>query len=127
MGLTGIRWTEAEVGWKKPSYACHAPGKRAHPRAIYAHAVSRYSYRTARAWKRLTGLCGLDRGHSGSVVFVVRGDGRELFRSGTIRDHDEHPLAVDISGVDVLELVVEDAGDGKNSDHGIWFNPRLTR
>jgi hypothetical protein len=68
-----------------------------------------------------TASCGLARGNAGSVVFVVRGDGEELFRSDTVKDFGEHPVELDVSGVQSLELVAEDGGDGKNSDHACWF------
>jgi len=64
-------------------------------------------------WRRFTSGCGLQDGHSGSVVFVLRGDRRELFRSE--RNHGQSPAfdGSDVAGVDRLELVVEDAGDGE--------------
>jgi len=60
-------------------------------------------------------------------VFVVRGDGKELFRSPVIRDHRLRRLEVDVSGVHILELIVEDGGDGGNSDWGLWIEPTLER
>jgi hypothetical protein len=44
-----------------------------------------------------------------------------------VKDFAERPVQGDVTGVQSLELVVEDAGDGKNSDHGVWFSPKLTR
>jgi hypothetical protein len=136
--LSDARWRSAKVGWFEPSYdrvvtndAGHSKplesGSRRHDKGIYAHAPSRYVYALAGGWKRLSGLYGLQKGSPGSVVFVVRGDGRELFRSEVVRDFGERELKVAVSGVAELELVVETTDDGPNSDWGIWFGPRLTR
>ena len=80
-----------------------------------------------RAWKQLRTGYGLQDGHPGSVVFVVRGDGRELFRSDTVADHELRRIELDVSGVKLLELSVEDAGNGATSDWGVWIAPELAR
>jgi len=60
----------------------------------------------------------------GSVEFVVRGDGKDLFRSGVMRGGDEaKPVCVDLHGVKELVLEVTDAGDGNRSDHADWLEP----
>jgi hypothetical protein len=94
---------------------------------LYAHAPSKYGLELHQAWKRFTGGYGLQDGHDGSVVFVVRGDGRELFRSKRITDHDLHSIDLDIAGINRLELVVDDAGDGPTNDWGVWITPFLGR
>ena len=58
---------------------------------------------------------------------MVRGDGKELFRSPVIKDHQSRQVDVDVSGVGVLELVTEDGNDGANADWGVWLEPRLER
>jgi hypothetical protein len=60
-------------------------------------------------------------------VFVIKGDGKELFRSQKIADDKVREQNVSVAGVTVLELVVEDAGDGNNSDWGVWLESRLAR
>lgn len=94
---------------------------------LYAHAPARHVVKTAGAWKTLSTKYGLQDGHAGSVVFVVKGDGKELFRSRTVRDHKAQTALVNIAGIQVLELLVEDAGDGGTNDWGVWLDPRLTR
>jgi len=125
--LTEVRWTSATVGWEAPGSGLYGSGTQWHPRALYAHAPSSYVYPLDGRWKTFTATCGLARGNPGSVVFVVKGDGRELLRSETIRDFAERPVQVDVTGMQSLELTVEDAADGRNSDHGCWFEPKLTR
>jgi len=94
-------------------------------RGLYAHAPSKYEWQLDRQWQRFRTAYGLQDGHEGSVVFVVRGDGRELFRSPLIKDHKLGKLEVDVRGVSLLELAVEDGGDGANGDWGVWISPQL--
>jgi hypothetical protein len=60
-------------------------------------------------------------------VFVIKGDGKELYRSDLVKDFQERKLSVDVTGVDELELVAEDGGNGNSSDWAIWFDPTLRR
>jgi hypothetical protein len=78
-----------------------------------------------RKWARFRSAYGLQDGHPGSVVFVVRGDGKELFRSPLVKDQTLRKLDVDVRGVNLLELSVEDGGDGNNGDWGVWIWPKL--
>lgn len=78
-------------------------------------------------WKTLSTKFGLQDRHAGSVVFVFQGDGKELFRSSAIKDHQVREQSVNVGGVTLLELIVEDAGDGPNSDWGVWLDPQLKR
>lgn len=94
---------------------------------FYAHAPARHVFRTGGKWMTLTAKYGLQNGHDGSVVFVVKGDGRELFRSDVVRDHQARELMVNITDVSQLELVVENAGDGNTADWGVWLQPSLKR
>ncbi|MFT7034371.1 MAG: hypothetical protein ACJA2S_002885 [Cyclobacteriaceae bacterium] len=63
----------------------------------------------------------------GSVRFVVKGDGKELWKSKKIKGGTK-AISVDISvkGVEILELIVEDAGDGVSGDHAVWAEVKLT-
>ena len=104
-----------------------SPSRASFLSGLYAHAPARHVWELDRGWKRLQGECGLQDGSSGSVVFVVRGDGKELFRSKVVKDHRARPMNLDVSAVNRLELVAEDAGDGARSDWGVWLAPRLER
>ena len=92
---------------------------------LYAHAPSRHAINLDGKWTRLRSSYGLQDDQPGSVVFVVRGDGRELFRSAPVTDHAFRRLDAAIRGVDRLELPVEDGGDGKTNDWGPWIDPQL--
>ena len=98
-----------------------------HKKGIYAHAPSLVVFNLDGKWKTLETSCGLYNGRKGSVVFVIKGDGKELYRSDKVMEQVELETKVDVSGVDTLELIVENAGDGSSSDWGIWLSPKLSR
>ena len=137
IALTDLKFTEQTVGWLRPmrdqvpveaARGCFLEvGGEFSERGLYAHAPARHVVEVDKAWKRLTAGYGLQTGHPGSVLFVVRGDDRELFRSDTVSDTKLRKLDVDISQVTRLELIVENAGDGNGGDWGVWLDPRLTR
>jgi len=136
--LSRLTWDASEVGWLEP-LRDRAPfeeghtsillqvGDRVCERGLYAHAPARHTYRLDKKWERLSSWCGLQAGHEGSVIFVVLGDGTELYRSGLITNNVPVALEVDVSGVDLLSLVVEDGGDNNQGDWGVWLAPRLAR
>ncbi|VGO11707.1 hypothetical protein PDESU_00253 [Pontiella desulfatans] len=139
IGLSSCRWSAASVGWHVPSFngvldpdgkwfqpLASAKGKC--PQGLYAHAPSSYAYALGGKWKSFESRMALHRGHQGSVVFVVKGDGRELFRSSLLRLADgEADVRVNVSGIQTLELVTEPGPDGKDGDWGIWIAPSLLR
>ena len=131
--LSSVKWESARVGWEQPArdrIPCGRPlesGEQFHETGIYAHADSSYVYDLDGKWKQFTGAYGLQNLDEGSVVFVVKCDGQETFRSDLISDWVEGLVKVDLTGVDQLELIVEDGGNGKWGDCGIWFSPMLTR
>ena len=62
----------------------------------------------------------------GSVVFIVQGDGEELYRSPILRHNSEaHEIDIDITGVNELRLVADDGGDGNGNDHADWALARV--
>jgi hypothetical protein len=68
-----------------------------------------------------------DAGGNGSMTFSVVGDGRTLASTGVIRGNDPaQQITADLTGVQTLDLVVGDAGDGNAYDHGDWAEPKLT-
>jgi hypothetical protein len=132
--LSQAKPVEARVGWLSPAYD-HLPRREAviesagtlFETGIYAHAPAVHRYELAGRWKRLTGSCGLPTQRGGSVVFVIRADGREVFRSPALQPGRSATYDVPLDGVTTLELATEDAGDGNGSDWGMWLGPELSR
>jgi hypothetical protein len=131
--LATAEWESAMVGRDRPTRnrlgndcpMITAAGPQA--TGLFAYPFSQYVFRLNKTWKRLTAGYTLQAGQMGSVVFIVRGDGRELHRSLVVKDSMARPLDVDVTGVDRLELLVTDGGDGNAADYGLWLDPRVTR
>ncbi|MER6738403.1 beta-galactosidase [Streptomyces puniciscabiei] len=78
---------------------------------------------------RLTADVGVDdeTGGAGTVTFSVIADGKTLVTTPTLRGKQAaRPIDVDVSGAQVVDLKVGDAGDGNGNDHGDWAMPTLT-
>ncbi|MEM9283015.1 MAG: NPCBM/NEW2 domain-containing protein [Verrucomicrobiota bacterium] len=136
IALSRVKPEIEEVGWGKPAYdvlprpdLLLVSGGRAFKTGIYAHAPARHTYRLPEehGWKKLSGFCGLPNQRGGSVVFRVRVDGEEVYASGQVEPGRVHPLEIDLSGANLLELLVGDAGDGKVLDWGLWLDLILSR
>lgn len=135
--VSQLQFRVASVGWgqplrnqvpvEKPGDCFLQVGGRFYESGMFAHAPSRYELSLSHAWKQLCGGYGLQDGHPGSVVFVIKADGRELLRSKLVKDHLVRDFELDMARVDRLELIVEDGGDGANSDWGVWLAPQLKR
>ncbi len=132
--LSQVAPSHARVGWGSPAYD-RLPGREAlliaggelYETGLYAHAPACYRYDlSGGGWKRLSGTCGLPGPH-GSVVFVIRADGKELLRTATLKSGRTQAFSVELTGVRELELITEDAGDSNHSDWGLWLGVTLER
>jgi hypothetical protein len=77
----------------------------------------------------LTADVGIDDETNGGgiVTFSVVGDGKTLTTTPLIKGQQAAtPLKVDVTGVKVLDLVVNNGTTGNQDDHGDWANPVLT-
>ena len=137
--LGDVKATSAEVGWFKPA-ANRIPANeqvtsalldagRLYATGLYAHAPSRYTFDLGGKWKELSGEAGLHTLQQpfGSVVFIIQTDGREVYRSATIRGAKRADYRIRLAGVQKLELIVDAAGDGNGNDWGLWLDPMLSR
>ena len=104
-------------------------GTKNYAHGLGTHAVSQVRIQSLQPIARFTAAVGVDnndrtKGKAGSVVFRVSSAGRELLRTRTLRGGDE-PQAIDlkVNGVLTLDLHVDDAGDGVDSDHADWATP----
>lgn len=84
-------------------------------------------YKVARAFHQLSGTVGIEdtAGNKGDVVFSLVGDEREIWSSGPIKAGERVAFSVEIGDVYYLDLVVKDAGGGREGDVAVWFNPQL--
>jgi hypothetical protein len=133
VAIPRLAFEKASVGWgqvqrdRVPEQLFLQVGGMFHESGLYAHAPARHAMDLGGGWKRFRSGYGLQDNIGGSVAFVVLGDGKELFRSPTVKDHVAREIDVSVEKVGRLELVVEDGGDGNRSDWGVWLSPRLER
>ncbi len=129
----------AQVGWLQPS-ANRVPlnnqivlplldSGRLYATGLYAHAPSSYVFNLGGKWAALSGEAGLHTLEQpyGSVVFIIKADGREVFRSAVIQGGDKAKYKIKVAGVQKLELIVNPAGDSNHNDWGLWLDPTLSR
>ena len=77
--------------------------------------------------KTFVGLEGKDgKVHPGSVLFILKGDDKELYNSGIVKLGDA-PKTIDIplNGIKILDLIVEPTDDGPSGDHALWITPQI--
>jgi alpha-galactosidase len=101
-------------------------GDARYTRGLYCHAKSQLLVRLAKPATTLHAVLGVDRNEQtqpgrGSVVFIVEANGKELFRSETVREGMPGvPLEVNLSGAREFTLAVSDAEDGISCDQADW-------
>ena len=144
VALSDVQWKNAEVGWHFParnhfpmmsrakSKATPIPivlKKQPYLKGIYAHAPSRYVYDLGGKWNRFEATIGLQNGaHAqGSGVFILKGDGKELFRSEKLDAESTAEVDVDVSNIETLELIVNTGKHGNANCWTVWAEPTLRR
>ncbi|MGJ8696705.1 MAG: NPCBM/NEW2 domain-containing protein [Verrucomicrobiaceae bacterium] len=134
VSLTALRPREAKVGWGRPTYD-RLPGEailleaggRIFTSGIYAHAPAVHVYELGGKWKRLEGSAGIAAGLHGSVQFEVKGDGKTLWKSGTVKEGKVVKYEIDLSSVKEIELLTHPTEDGPGGDWGLWLEPVLKK
>ena len=100
---------------------------------LYCHASSKVIVTLPPRAKSFRAVVGVDSNSQtmpgrGSVVFAVRADGKELFRSPVLREGVAGmPLDIDITGCRHLTLEVLDGGDGISCDQADWAEARVVQ
>ena len=98
-------------------------------KGLGVHAAGDVTVFLGGACSRFTASVGVDdeTGGGGSVAFSVLADGRAVATTPVLRGRQAAtPLAADVSGAQVIDLVVTDGGDGNGLDHGDWAGATLT-
>ena len=100
-----------------------------HAKGLGTNSISDVQLYLAGECSRLTADVGVDdeTGGAGTVTFSVIADGKTLVTTPTVHGRQTAvPVDVDVSGAQVIDLRVGDAGDGNGNDHGDWGTPTLT-
>ena len=99
---------------------------RQYTRGLYCHAVSKVVVRLPGSGKSFSAIVGVDSneqtsGGRGSVVFTVKVNGKEAFRSALMREGMAGvPVNVPLDGAREFTLEVGDGGDGISCDQSDW-------
>ncbi|MFF2964350.1 NPCBM/NEW2 domain-containing protein [Streptomyces sp. NPDC057963] len=98
-------------------------------KGLGVHADSAVEFYTGGACDTVTAQVGVDdeKETRGTVAFEVRADGRKVASTGVLTQAmPAQSLSADVSGAQVVRLVVTDGGDGTDSDHADWADLRIT-
>jgi alpha-galactosidase len=101
-------------------------------RGLYCHAASSLIVRLPGPAQRFTAVVGVDAngqtsGGRGSVVFRVRMEGKDLWRSGLMREGMAGAaVTAELSGAREFSLDIQDGGDGISCDQADWAEAKVT-
>ncbi|MEU6985152.1 sulfatase-like hydrolase/transferase [Streptomyces sp. NPDC046324] len=142
--LSDLAWISATNGWgpverdtsNGRSAAGDGPsisfGGTTYPKGLGVHAPSDIAFHLGGAAARFTSLVGIDdfsakQSSVGATRAKVYGDDRLLLTTGTLRAATG-PVQVDLDvrGIRVLRLVVEDADNRTSFDHTSWAMAHIT-
>ncbi|MEU9588872.1 NPCBM/NEW2 domain-containing protein [Streptomyces sp. NPDC048193] len=140
-GLGDLPWLSATNGWgpveRNTSNGESAAGDGnpitvggvAYDAGLGVHAASSVAYYTGRDCEKVTAEVGVDdeKGAKGTVAFQIWADGTQVASTGVLTNAmPAQPVTADVTGAEVVRLVVTDGGDGTDSDHADWAAARLT-
>jgi len=113
-------WGEPKMGKSVDNNAMRIDG-RIFEFGIGSHAASKLVWNLSGSHKKFHSHIGLDDESAcgNGAIWVVKGDGKELYRSKVLTSHEIDSLSIDISGIKVFELETLDNGD-KDCDHANW-------
>jgi hypothetical protein len=137
--LGDITWVSSVNGWgpaerNKSNGSSGATDGRTmtldgvtYSKGIGVHANSRIVVDLNGAYTTFISDIGLDDEKTGgSVVFQVLADGVKIYDSGLVLSSTPtKSLSLNITGIDLLTLIVTDGGDGIDFDHADWAGARV--
>ncbi len=98
---------------------------------VGTHANSYLLVNLNRAATRFSAFVGVDDDTAGnpksSVEFIIKAGDKVLWQSGVMKSGQAaQKVDIDVTGVEVLVLQVNDAGDGIDNDHANWADAKFT-
>ncbi len=136
--LSDLAWESASAGWtpngdglpRRDTDIEDRPlrlGMVACPKGLGTHAHSEIVYRLDGAYRLFRASIAAAEA-TGTVVFQVYADGDLAYQSPVMRGlRGAQHVRVPVDGVEVLRLVVADAGDGITCDEANWAGARALR
>ena len=96
-------------------------------KGVGSHAPSDVTFNVegmdATTFKAVAGI-GMEQSGNGNVNFIVKVDGKEVFRADGITFKTSVPVEVDITGAKTVSLVTETNGPDSN-DHAVWADAKI--
>jgi hypothetical protein len=127
--LSEVDFAGIKQGWGKPTPdasvggADLAVGGDSFEKGIGVHAEFTWKLNLDGKGVEFRAKAGMQDACPGLVEFIVRGDGRDLWRSGPMHGGEKaKEIKVALVGVKELELYVDPLGD-TTSDHADWIDP----
>ncbi|MEU6377060.1 NPCBM/NEW2 domain-containing protein [Streptomyces sp. NPDC046909] len=139
--LSDLPWLSAVSGWgpveRDTSNGESAAGDGnpitiggvVYAKGLGVHAESSVDYYTGGACETVTAQVGVDdeKGADGTVAFEIWADGSKAASTGVLTNAlPAQPLTAEVTGAQVVRLVVSDGGDGIDSDHADWAEAELS-
>ena len=120
----GMSNGETEAGDGKPITI----GGVTYADGLGVHATSKIRFYVGGGCTSFSSFVGHDDEQStGSVAFQVLGDGKELAKTDVLKaGQPAQHLTAALTGVQVLDLILTDGGDGSTSDHADWADATIT-
>lgn len=84
-------------------------------------------FRATTEGKQFLGKSGKnDKLSAAGAVFIVKGDGKELFRSNAMKPHNKPAdFEIDVTNVRILELEVEPVDKNLSGANALWISPEI--
>jgi alpha-galactosidase len=104
-------------------------GGTVYAKGLGVHAESAVEYYTGKACTTVTADVGVDdeKAAKGTLAFEIWADGTKVASTGVLTNAmPAQPITADVTGAQVVRLVVTDGGDGIDSDHADWADAKLS-
>lgn len=139
--LSDAAWQDAKSGWAgTPRDKWGAPPEyrqgiflsiagELQAKGLPAHCPASHVFTTAGRWKKLQATVGIrdGAGPGARAIFIVKGDGKELYRSEQLAEGKAANVEVDISGVKELTLLTESGLPQNHTCWAVWGVPEVKR
>jgi alpha-galactosidase len=135
--LSDHTWLDASSGYLAPRLdgdCCGGPIRlmgTTYPKGIGVASPSQIEFYLGGNCTHLSAVVGIDDSArwttaGATATFSVLTDGRSVFESGLVTQNVTKSVEVDLTGANVLTLLVGDAGDGGYNDRADWANLHAT-
>ncbi len=139
--LSDAKWASAESGWAgtpRNRWGAEAGfgqglfltiAGKLHRKGLPAHTPATHVFETGKKWKRMQATVGLRDGANtaAKVVFIVKGDGKELARTKPLSTGQVEEIDLEVKNVKRLELVTESATQSDHGSWAVWGSPKVTK